>query len=172
MGSLGKHLLIGAVALLAFAGLGKAQSRQDSGAFAARVGPAPEAFRVARIPATTRVQRTGTLRVRVEMDATPQIPDGTQVSVSIGASLVDASYSNQSSAFGTATVANRKAVVNVDINYAWLTASTASRVAVSATLSGGSGSGALRYRNSSLASRVIRLPADGATTLVRLPVGL
>jgi hypothetical protein len=114
------------------------------------------------------ITRSGRLRVRVQLNVSPDLPDGTELIVFANASLADATYSNRSSTSGRTTVAAGKATLILDIYYTYAAESAAGPLTVAATVLGNEKVGAIEYLNSSSLSRSIPFPADGATTVVAL----
>jgi hypothetical protein len=108
----------------------------------------------------------GKLRIKIELRVSPSLPDGTPVSISPAASVIDATFANSAGVSGSATVAKGKANLTLDMPYTWNVASTSETVTVSVNASASAANGGVQYFNSSNFSQTFTLPADGSTTTV------
>jgi len=115
--------------------------------------------------ATPRIERTGTFVLDLNLTVSPDLPDGSAVTIYATASTTDTDYSDSFELFGAqAKVADHKVSGTFDMPYTWLVATTADKVDVSVSVSGTATKGALSYSDTSSFDEIIPLPANGAKT--------
>lgn len=117
---------------------------------------------VARAATLTSVG--GTFKLLIDLTASPDLPDGSSITVYTNANTYDSASSNNSGYSTTSTIARGKRNLIVLLPYKWLVGSKTDQVTISVNVSGYAGEGS----DSSNFSKTISLPADGATTTVRL----
>jgi hypothetical protein len=116
-------------------------------------------------PATPRIERTGTFVLDLDLTVSPDLPDGSLVTIYATASTFDADYSDTFELYGAqAKVADHKVSGTYDMPYIWLVATTADKVDVSISVSGTATKGELSYSDTSSFDETIPLPANGAKT--------
>jgi hypothetical protein len=137
------------------------------------VQPAPDAatYRVASVPASTRIAVAGTLVLDITLTLNADLNDNSVVTVSYAElDVSDDSYTDEAGVFNIpATVSNHQAIASVSIPYTWLVASTGDQVTitvgVTATATTKSGN---EIGWGTTLGATIALPNNGATTTVPL----
>lgn len=116
-----------------------------------------------------RIERTGTFVLNLNLTVSPDLPDGSVVSIYATASTADADYSDSFELYDApAKVADHKVGGTFDMPYTWLVATTADKVTLSVSVSGSAMKGALSYSDSSSFNETIPLPGNGAKTPVHV----
>lgn len=82
-------------------------------------------------PAAAGTKVTGVFEIDITLSVSPDLPNGTTINVSPGASAIDAKYNNAADAFASTKVAGGKASIVVRIPYTWRVASTNDTVTIS-----------------------------------------
>jgi hypothetical protein len=122
--------------------------------------------------AAAPVQRTGVFKVWTKLDASPVLPNGTSVDISVTIDVVDGVYSNQTVISGSAIVWGGKTNLLLSFPYIWTVSSAATTVKVTARINGDATSGIVNYSDFGSFSTTLALPANGATTLVTFSGGI
>jgi hypothetical protein len=139
-----------------------------SGQALAETAPAASAgIAVVGVPAASRTQLTGVLKLTVVVQTDKTIPDGTLLEFNAGANVVDQSFTNSHSVGGSAKISGGKAKVTLNIPYILVVASKTDTLSVSCGVSASViGNETVSYSTSF--STNIALPPNGATTAVTL----
>ena len=127
----------------------------------------PAGIAVVGVPAASRTQITGVLKLTVVVQTDKTIPDGTLLGFTAAANVVDQSFTNSHSVGGSAKISRGKAQVTLNIPYILIVASKTDTLSVSCGVSA-SVIGAETISYSTSFSSNIALPPNGATTAVTL----
>ena len=120
----------------------------------------------AQAPAAARIQRSGTLKITVVLDASASLPNNTNVSITAFAQTFDATYSNSATLSGSTRIAAGKVNLTMNIPYTWVVASAANKVTVNLSMSASATTAAGTFQNSGALSKTFTLPANNKTTTV------
>jgi hypothetical protein len=136
--------------------------------FADAATATPAGIPVAGVPAVSRTQLTGMLKVTIVVQTDKTIPDGTLMVFSTTATVQDQSYSNSHTVAGSAKLKGGKAQLTLGIPYIWVVASKTDKLSVGSFVSA-SVTGAVENTSYSTSfNSSIALPPNGATTAVTL----
>lgn len=137
----------------------------------AQMPPAAAAAPPARLPgpaATPRIERTGTFVLDLDLTVSPDLPDGTVVSIGPSASAADTGYGNEIDLLNvSATVSGHKVSAAFEMPYTWLVAATTDKVSISVYVEASATNGSLVYSSYYSFAQTIPLPNNGATTPIR-----
>ena len=109
----------------------------------------------------------GTLELRVLLQVDRNFPEGTMLSISAYASAADATYNDEVGADVQAKVTNHTATTTITLPYLWLVAIPDDKVTITASVYG-SVTGVSEFSAFTSLGTVIKMPKNGATTVVPL----